>query len=402
MLLKNAMKRVAVVLSILFVMSCSSSDDSKTDDVIVDENPTLTVAKPVIGLGKVKFSADITKIGSGYIERGFCWGENINPTINNSRIQESTNVPGVFFIDKDYASPYFQTDTNYYVRAYVVASSGEIVYSENMTFVTPPKMVWEQKTARNIYTTSATINGTIAVNYIETTTPDEKGFCYKTSSGVTIANGVTKSITTNDYTPYSLEITNLLVNTTYYVKAYVREGARIYYSDEFTFKTAGAIGASGGYVFYDKGEFTDGWQYLEAAPANLIYNGSNKISWGCMGTRINQTQSTMGSGPANTARIISVCSTVNNAAKLCDTYTINGLSDWFLPSEEELMAFYKSSINVYTIATNPWNDVSDKYFWSSTESGNADEARIIDAYQGYMWQYDKNYGLVRVRPVRRY
>ena len=36
----------------------------------------------------------------------------------------------------------------------------------------------------------------------------------------------------------------------------------------------GDIGPAGGFVFYDKGFYYDGWRYLEAAPADLrIING---------------------------------------------------------------------------------------------------------------------------------
>lgn len=396
-------KNIALLFSFLLFLSCSKSDDTKTEDIITNELPKISVSQPIISQGNLKFIGTIISVGSGYNRRGFCWGQNINPTLNNSSyIEEFTDTVGEFFLNESYGSSNFLTNTNYYIRAFASANNGEIVYSDNLTITTPPKMIVNESLTRNIYTTSATLNSFIAVNYIESVTPDEKGFCYKTSSGVTIANGLKKSILTYDYSNVNLELTDLLVNTTYYVKAFVREGSTYYYSNEFTFKTSGAIGLSGGYVFFNKGEFTDGWQYLEAAPSNLIYNGSNKIQWGCVGFKVNQTVGTMGAGPANTARIVSQCASINCAARQCDNYTINGLSDWFLPSDEELMAFYKSSINVYNIATNPWNDNSDKYFWSSTESGNATEARILDAYSGYLWQYDKNYGLVRVRPFRRY
>ena len=34
------------------------------------------------------------------------------------------------------------------------------------------------------------------------------------------------------------------------------------------------LGDTGGYVFYDKGEYTDGWRYLEAAPAGWSGSGA--------------------------------------------------------------------------------------------------------------------------------
>ena len=32
----------------------------------------------------------------------------------------------------------------------------------------------------------------------------------------------------------------------------------------------GDEGPAGGVIFYDKGEYSDGWRYLEAAPADLV------------------------------------------------------------------------------------------------------------------------------------
>lgn len=394
---------------ILFLTLASCGSDNGRDEENGTTNnanasPKVVTGKPTFSNAQFKFAGTVTSSGSGYSRRGFCWGKNINPTISNSKlIEEYTNVTGDYLLTATYSSD-FEKSTTYYVRAYVAANNGDIIYGDNVTFVTPGKMDITFKMAKAIYTTSATLSTEdITVNYLEPFYPDEKGFCYRTSAGVNISNGqIIKISNPNGYSAYELEATALLPNTTYYVRSYVKEGAQVYYSDEKTFKTAGAIGASGGYVFYDKGEFTDGWRYLEAAPANLIYNGSDKIKWGCSFNIINQTQAVMGSGPANTARIISQCSDANCAARLCANYTVNGVGNWFLPSEEELMAFYKSSKNVYNIASNPWNDVSQKYYWSSTEIPGGNTARILDGYAGYMWEYNKDYNMVRVRPFRRF
>lgn len=397
-------KLLFVLLCVVTLSACGGSDSGRDNDNGSSNNttaaPKVVTGTPVIANAQFKFAGTVTSVGSGYSKRGFCWSKNINPTIGNSKyIEEYTNTTGDYLLMATYSTD-FDKSTTYYVRAYVQANNGEVIYGDNVSFITPEKMDITFKMAKNIYTTSATlVTANISVNYLESFFPDEKGFCYRTSAGVDITNGkLVKTATPANYSPHELEVTALLPNTTYYVRSYVKEGANVYYSPEKTFTTAGAIGASGGYVFYDKGETTDGWRYLEAAPANITYNGSNKIQWGCSFDVVNQTQSVMGSGPANTARIVSQCSDTNCAARLCANYTVNGITGWFLPSVEELQAFYKSSKNVYTIATIQWND----YYWSSTEVPGVNKATLIDGYGGYLSDYNKDYNKVMVRPVRRF
>lgn len=391
-------------ISLFILTSCGGDSDNNVEEqTAISAKASIITSMPTITQGTIKFNGNVKSVGSGYHQRGFCWSTNINPTISNSDyVSENTNTLGEFSLSKTYSSYVFSTETTYYLRAYLIINSSEVVYGENITFTTPPKLYMNEKITKDIYTTSAILNAETQVFFLDAVSPDEIGFCYRTSAGVDITNGQKITTPNPSYlstTNISLETTVLLPNTTYYVKAYSKEGAKVYYSNEYTFKTAGAIGTSGGYIYYDKGETTDGWRYLEAAPANIVYNGSNKIYWGCSGTMINQTQAGIGFGPANTVRIMQQCPDANCAARLCDSYTINGVSDWFLPSQEELKAFYKSSKNVFNIATSP---VSDKLYWSSTESGNSTSAISLDGYLGYTSESSKNYNMVRVRPVRRF
>ncbi len=78
------------------------------------------------------------------------------------------------------------------------------------------------------------------------------------------------------------------------------------------------------------------------------------------GTSISGAQGTaVGTGPANTAAIVAACSEANTAAKMADAYTLNGYSDWFLPSKDELNLLYAQKTGVGGFANND--------YWSSTE-----------------------------------
>ncbi|MFZ4680702.1 MAG: hypothetical protein ACOYLP_11095 [Flavobacterium sp.] len=98
---------------------------------------------------------------------------------------------------------------------------------------------------------------------------------------------------------------------------------------------------------------------------------------------------------SNTNRIISQCASINSAARVCDNYTLNGLSDWFLPSVDELEIMYKSSINFYNLAS-----FSSQEIWSSSEFG-ASSSHTYNAYYGYKTTESKGLGY-RVRPIRRF
>lgn len=91
----------------------------------------------------------------------------------------------------------------------------------------------------------------------------------------------------------------------------------------------GDIGPAGGYIFYDKGSSSDGWRYLEAAPASTE---TSKL-WGTFGTWIGGTETGIGTGQSNTTTILTC---LDSAAQFCDVLVYGGYCDWFLPSKDEL------------------------------------------------------------------
>jgi hypothetical protein len=111
-------------------------------------------------------------------------------------------------------------------------------------------------------------------------------------------------------------------------------------------------------VFYDKGSYSDGWRYLEAAPSDQSagiqwWNGSN-ITTGATATGI-------GNGATNTATTVTSQGAGSYAAKLCADLTLGGYSDWFLPSNEELNQMYVN------LKAKGRGGFPSAVYWSSSE-----------------------------------
>jgi hypothetical protein len=124
----------------------------------------------------------------------------------------------------------------------------------------------------------------------------------------------------------------------------------------------GDQGPAGGIVFYDKGRYSDGWRYLEAAPIDL----PNQIIWGPRELRITGLGNGIGTGKPNTNFIIGQLERFNHpdtAALLCWIHEVNGFVDWFLPSYDELELMYKN------LHQRGRGDFRPDIYWSSTSPG---------------------------------
>ena len=83
----------------------------------------------------------------------------------------------------------------------------------------------------------------------------------------------------------------------------------------------------------------------------IIAAGSDQGTgaWGCQGTLIGTTDF-IGSGLTNTQLIVSACSQAAIAAKVCNDLVLNGYSDWYLPSLEE-MKILRSNLHLNSLGS---------------------------------------------------
>ena len=160
----------------------------------------------------------------------------------------------------------------------------------------------------------------------------------------------------------------------------------------------GQIGPAGGIVFYITNGGLNG---LEAAPADQSIPLAPGAAWGCNGTLIAGADGTaVGSGAQNTADILAGCLDTPIAAEIANGYTLNGFSDWFLPSIDELNELYLQK-DIVGGFSEVCPDFGCSIYWSSSElfSTLDNNAHAVDFSDGV------NYGfitdqLLGVRAVR--
>jgi hypothetical protein len=156
----------------------------------------------------------------------------------------------------------------------------------------------------------------------------------------------------------------------------------------------GDTGPAGGLIFYDKGNSTGGWRYLEAAPEDVgPAMGIKEIADSDFRER------GVGWGKRNTAAIMKLAVTVGGgfgwAAQACDAYELNGFDDWFLPSQDELNYMYGN------LHRKGLGDFRNNWYYSSTSPGGGGYGlRNINFSDGQQSHRDERQ--LRVRPIRQF
>lgn len=104
-----------------------------------------------------------------------------------------------------------------------------------------------------------------------------------------------------------------------------------------------------------------------------IDNGEgDRAQWGCYNEETEATEIGIGTGIPNTKKILTSCRTgAHIAARLCSEAVIEGYSDWFLPSKEELNLLYENKEII--------GGYQHGYYWSSSE---------VDAHFAWYQHFD--------------
>ncbi len=180
-----------------------------------------------------KCGGEITSYGgANIIYRGVCWNTSQYPTINNYKTIDSSGNNS--FINN---LTNLNSGTTYYVRAYATNSVGTSYGSQTSftTLITLPILTTTNVSL--ITSSSATSGGNISNNGL--TSILNRGVCWSTSPYPTIAN--TKTIDGSGTGSFISNMTGLLANTIYYIRAYATNSNGTAYGNEVIFTTSNPL-----------------------------------------------------------------------------------------------------------------------------------------------------------------
>lgn len=359
-----------------FILSCRLDFPRQVAIDIVGETHTsnsISITFALIDLG-----------GNKSIECGLCYSEtNTSPEINDSKMQVEEDATGLKTIELTG----LQTGMTYHCRAY--ARSDKIIYT-SVIDVVPGSPVITTNPIDNITVSSANSGGSAINNNGFTVT--SKGLCWSRNANPTITDNIITYGSGNSN--FTCMMTNLAPDAKFYVKAFATNSKGTGYGSQLSFSTdkieLGKTYQGGiiGYIFKsgDAG-YIDGQTHGIIVAANDL--GSYK--WGCQGDYWG-TSIGFGSGNTNTIMIASYCNDQNSSAYACYTLSLNGYTDWYLPSKEELRALYLNSDAIGTFS-------AIKYWTSSENYGSF--AYVINFATGIASSELKDY-YYRTKPIRNF
>jgi hypothetical protein len=197
--------------------------------------PSLTT-DPVSNLTQYSVTFNGTVINEGtpiYTERGFVYSTSPQPTISNNigKIESEINGHPTFSENINNLTP----NSTYYVSAYAINPVGE-AYGDYVTFTTSAGIIKvTTNEVTDIASTSATCGGTLSLENGNTLPVTARGVCWSTNHNPTTANNHTND--GSGIGSYISYITDLTINTNYYVRAYATNELGTYYGEEKNFNT---------------------------------------------------------------------------------------------------------------------------------------------------------------------
>ena len=166
--------------------------------------------------------------GDEIIEKGICWSTTEQPTIDDAHTSDGSGN-GAFVSNMTELSP----NTVYYVRAYATNSDG-VGYGNELSFTTTASLAsLTTKTVTNITPTSASCGGNITNSGGMDITA--RGVCWSTSHNPSLDDQHSEDGT--GIGDFNSNLTGLIANVKYYVRAYATSSYGTSYGNEVEFTT---------------------------------------------------------------------------------------------------------------------------------------------------------------------
>lgn len=228
------MKRItSLKISILLFLSiilCGCAGDEKQDDSLSVNVETVEVS--TITENSAVISAKVNSNDEkAIVSYGICVSTEINPTVENIKVEEKGNTIGEYRFSFATLKP----NTKYYTRGYAITNSG-IVYGNELSFTTQiiTKPVVSTALPTMITSKTASCGGTILNEgtsavvgygvYVSTVNPIPTTTDWDIHGSINSGNFVCK-------------LTNLQPNTKYYVRSYAINNSGISFGDVVSFAT---------------------------------------------------------------------------------------------------------------------------------------------------------------------
>ncbi len=266
--LMKLMAAMALIVSMVGLTNCTKQQLAE-----IETSNATAVTSNSASVGGVVLSEG----GSTVLERGVCWSTRANPDVRDNHLT-SGGGPGSFVCNLKNLTPV----TTYYVRAYAINSVG-VSYGMQITFTTltgngggggnddddpegAPVVTTGEVT--NITATSAKVNGNVISNGTSSVT--DRGICWGTNHNPTMNEGLVSCGTGTG--SFVAELTNLVLGTTYYARAYATNASGTAYGDEVSFVTVAPGGVPVGAI---SGVFNAGQRFVYFSKGNLQYQPSS-------------------------------------------------------------------------------------------------------------------------------
>ena len=266
----KALAAIMLITATLFAVGCKKE---KKAEVETSQVTNLTSSSATAG-GVVTSDG-----GSSVVERGVCWSKSSMPTVGDNHLTSGTGV-GSFTCD----ITGLEAATTYYVRAYAINNVG-IGYGSQSTFTTltsggngggggggggnPADLpVVTTSEVTNITGSSAKGGGDVVSNGASNVT--DRGICWSTDHNPTVeGNHISCGTGTGSFIA---DMTDLTLETTYYVRAYAMNAAGTAYGAEVSFVTVNPSGVPVGAIC---GVFNAGQRFVYFLKGNLQYQPSS-------------------------------------------------------------------------------------------------------------------------------